>query len=44
MLGLDLGQSSDSTALAVLEQVMHPHPSKPPGWKEAHYGVKYLKR
>jgi hypothetical protein len=42
-LGLDLGQSSDYTALAVLERTMRPRPDSPRE-KEGHYGVRFLKR
>jgi hypothetical protein len=42
-LGLDLGQSSDYTALAVLERTLLPRPDSPRE-REGHYGVRYLKR
>jgi hypothetical protein len=42
-LGLDLGQSSDYTALAILEQTFVPRPDSPQE-KEGHYGARFLKR
>jgi len=41
--GLDLGQSQDFTALAILEQTMLPDPDKP-GQNVRHYAVRHLER
>ena len=41
--GLDLGQTQDFTALAVLEQTTHPDPEKA-GQTVRHYAVRHLER
>src|SRR5262245_31789000 len=41
--GLDLGQTQDFTALAVLEQTKHPDPEKPREFVR-HYAVRRLER
>jgi hypothetical protein len=43
VLGLDLGQAADYTALAVAERTYHPDPGGK-GPPQAHYGVRHLKR
>jgi hypothetical protein len=42
-LGLDLGQTRDFTALAVLQQSRHPHPNNPDQVVH-HYAIRYMKR
>jgi hypothetical protein len=43
VLGLDLGQSSDYTALAVAQRTWRPRPGQP-NEREAHYAIRHLKR
>jgi hypothetical protein len=41
ILGLDLGQARDHSALAILERIWKPHPA---GHLESHYVLRYLQR
>ena len=43
LLGLDLGQARDYSALAILERVWKPHPDGA-GRLEAHYALRHLQR
>jgi hypothetical protein len=43
IVGLDLGQAIDFTALAVVERAWKPHPNLPDRL-ESHYSVRYLRR